>query len=91
VTTAALSDEREQELRFRPGYVENKRETFAGRLGGIKLTYEYSDGGRLMAARTYYLQADKQTIYVLRFNGTRERLAALRGETDFIARSFRLR
>ena len=91
VTPVALADEKEHRLRFLPGYVENKAEPFAGRLGGTKFTYEYSDGGRLMAGRTYYLQADKRTIYVLRFKGTRERLAALRGETDFIARSFRPR
>lgn len=91
VTTAALAEGEERELRFLPGYVENRQEPFAGRLSGTRLTYEYSDGGRLMAGRTYYLQADKQTIYVLRFKGTRERLATLRGETDFIARSFRLR
>jgi hypothetical protein len=89
VTTVALSDEDGQRLRLLPGYVENKHEPFAGRLSGTKLTYEYSDGGRLMAARIYYLQADKRTVYVLRFTGARERLATLRGDADSIARSFR--
>ena len=91
VTPAALADEEEQELRFLPGYVENGREPFAGYLSGTRLTYEYSEGGRLMAGRKYYLQADKQTVYVLRFTGARGRLAALRTETDSIARSFRTR
>jgi hypothetical protein len=91
VATVALADEDEQRLRLLPGYVENKREPFAGRLSGTKLTYEYSDGGRLTAARTYYLQADKRTVYVLRFTGARELLATLRGEADSIARSFRTR
>jgi hypothetical protein len=91
VTPVALADEKEQELRFLPGYVENKAEPFAGRLSGTKFTYEYSDGGRLMAGRTYYLQADKRTIYVLRFKGASELLKGLRGEMDSIARSFRLR
>jgi hypothetical protein len=91
MTTAALADDEEFALRFLPGYVENNQEPFAGRLVGTKFTYEYSDGGRPMAGRTYYLQANKQTIYVLRFTGARERLAAVREETDSIARSFRLR
>lgn len=91
VTTAALAEEGETGLRFLPAYVETGREPFAGRLSGTRFTYEYSDGGRLMAGRTYYLQANRQTIYVLRFTGARDRLPALRGEPDSIARSFRLR
>jgi hypothetical protein len=91
VTPAALVDEEESELRFLPGFVENRSEPFAGRLRGAVLAYEYSKGGRLMAGRTYYLQADGQTIYILHFNGARKPLAELRGETDSIARSFRLR
>jgi hypothetical protein len=90
-TTAALADEEEQELRFLPAYVETGREPFAGRLSGTRLTYEYSNGGRVMAGRTYFLQANRQTVYVLRFTGARARLADLRGEADAIARSFRLR
>ena len=91
VTPAALADEEESELRFLPGYVENRLEPFDGRLRGAVLAYEYSKGGRLMAGRTYYLQADGRTIYILRFTGARKPLAQLRGETDAIARSFRLR
>jgi hypothetical protein len=91
VTPAALADDEESELRFLPGYVENRLEPFAGRLRGAMLAYEYSKGGRQMAGRTYYLQADGRTIYILRFNGPRKLLADLRGETDSIARSFRLR
>jgi len=91
VTPAALADEEESELSFLPGYVENRLEPFAGRLRGAVLAYEYSKGGRLMAGRTYYLQADGRTVYILRFTGARKLLAQLRGETDAIARSFRLR
>lgn len=91
VTPAALADEEESELRFLPGYVENKLEPFAGRLRGAVLAYEYSKGGRSMAGRTYYLQADGRTVYILRFTGPRKLLAGLREETDSIARSFRLR
>lgn len=91
VTPAALADEEESELRFLPGYVENRLEPFSGRLGGAVLAYEYSRGGRAMAGRTYYLQADGRTIYILRFTGSRKLLAQLREETDSIARNFRLR
>ena len=91
VTTAALADEEKSELSFLSAYVETSEEPFAGRLGGTRFTYEYSDGGRLMAGRTYYLQANRQTVYVLHFTGARDRLAVLSGEADAIARSFRLR
>jgi len=91
VTPAALAGDEESELRFLPGYVETKSEPFAGRLRGTKFTYEYSKGGRAMAGRTYYLQADGRTVYVLHFTGPRKLLAGLRGETDAIARSFQLR
>jgi hypothetical protein len=91
VPTATLADEEESELRFLPAYVKTGQEPFAGRLGGTRFTYEYSDGGRLMAGRTYYLQANRQTVYVLQFAGARDRLADLRGEAESIARSFRLR
>jgi hypothetical protein len=90
-TAAALAEEEETGLRFLPAYVETGLEPFAGRLGGTRLTYEYSDGGRLMTGRTYYLQANRQTVYVLKFTGARDRNAALGGEADSIARSFRLR
>ena len=90
-TTATLAEEEETELRFLPAYVETGRESFIGRLSGTRFTYEYSDGGRLMTGRTYYLQANRQTVYVLKFTGARDRLAAVRAETDSIARGFRLR
>ena len=91
MTLTALADSEEYELRFLPGYVKNKTEQFSGRLAGIKLSYEYSDGGRLMAGKTYFLQANDQTVYVLRFRGARNSPAGVGGEVDFIARSFRPR
>jgi hypothetical protein len=90
-TPAALADDEGQGLRFLPAFVETNVGPFDGRLRGTEYTYEYSDGGRLMAGRVYYLQADRRTIYVLRFTGARDLLAGLRAETDSIARSFRPR
>jgi hypothetical protein len=92
-TTAANLARRDQEtkLRFLPGYVDGKEERFAGRLSGVTISYEYTNGGKAMAGRTYYLQADSRTIYALRFTGLRDRLSRIRNQTDIIARSFQLK
>lgn len=85
--------ESEQKLRFLPGYVEgkDKEEKFAGRLNGVAFNYEYTNAGKPMSGRIYYLQANNRTIYVLRFTGLRDRLSRIRNQTDIIARSFRLK
>jgi hypothetical protein len=80
--------DQEQKLRFMPGYVDGKQERFAGRLSGVTISYEFTSGGKAMAGRTYYLQADNRTIYALRFTGLRDKLARIRNQTDLIARSF---
>ncbi|HEX8721906.1 MAG TPA: hypothetical protein VF736_14825 [Pyrinomonadaceae bacterium] len=78
-------------LRFLPGFVGGKDERFAGRLSGVVSNYEYTSGGKPMAGRVYYLQADGRTVYVLHFTGLRERLQRIQNQTDAIARSFRLK
>lgn len=83
--------DQEQKLHFQTGYVEGKEEKFAGRLNGVTFAYEYTAGGKAMAGRIYYLQADNRTIYALRFTGLRDRLLLIRNQTDSIARSFRLK
>lgn len=83
--------DQEQKLHFQTGYVEGKEEKFAGRLSGVTFAYEYTAGGKQMAGRIYYLQADNRTIYALRFTGLRDRLLLIRNQTDAIARSFRLK
>ena len=92
-TTAADISRRDQEqkLRFQTGYIEGKEDKFAGRLNGVTYAYEYTAGGKAMAGRIYYLQADNRTIYVLRFTGLREKLQLIRNQTDSISRSFRLK
>jgi hypothetical protein len=92
-TTASDLSQRDQEqkLRFQTGYVEGKEEKFAGRLNGVTYAYEYTAGGKAMAGRIYYLQADNRTIYVLRFTGLRDKLQLIRNQTDSISRSFRLK
>ncbi|HKC65262.1 MAG TPA: hypothetical protein VKB86_16595 [Pyrinomonadaceae bacterium] len=92
-TTAAdlAHRDQDQKLRFQTGYIEGKEEKFAGRLNGVTYGYEYTSGGKAMAGRIYYLQADNRTIYTLRFTGLREKLSIIRNQTDSIARSFHLK
>ena len=92
VTAAELARrDQDQKLRFQPGYIEGRKENFAGRLSGVTISYEYTSGGKPMAGRIYYLQADNRTIYTLRFTGLRDKLARIRNQTDLIARSFRIK
>jgi hypothetical protein len=44
-----------------------------------------------MSGRSYYLKADAQTVYVLRFTGLRTKLLTIRNQTDAIARSLKLK
>ena len=82
----------DQKERFLPGYIGGGREeTFSGRLNGVTISFEYTQAGKPMAGRTYYLQADSHTIYALRFTGMSDRLARIRNQTDLIARSFKLK
>lgn len=83
--------ESDTKLRFLPGFVGGKDERFAGRLSGVVSNYEYTSGGKAMAGRVYYLQADGRTVYVLHFTGLRDRLQRIQNQTDAIARSFRLK
>lgn len=85
----ARADE-DTKLRFMPGFVASgKQERFSGRLNGLVIGYEYTSAGKLMAGRIYYLQADPRTIYVLHFQGLRDKLQRIQSQTDSIARSFR--
>lgn len=81
----------DMKLRYLSGFVGGKEEPFAGRLKGVTHSYEYTNAGKAMAGRIYYLQADNRTIYTLHFTGLRDKLLRIRNQTDFIARSFRLK
>lgn len=83
--------DQDQKVRFLPGYVDGKEERFEGRLMGVTVAYEFTQSGKPMAGRTYYLQADSRTVYALRFSGLRDKLTRIRNQTDAIARSFRLK
>ena len=83
--------DQEQKEHFRPGYIVGKGESFPGRLSGYTMSYEFTQAGKPMAGRTYYLQADDHTVYALRFTGMRDKLGRIRNQTDQIARSFKLK
>ena len=82
--------DQDQKNRFLPGYVDGKEEKFIGRLSGVTASYEFTQAGKPMAGRTYYLQSDNN-VYALRFTGLRDKLLRIRNQTDAIARSFKLK
>jgi hypothetical protein len=92
-TTPGQLATRDQDLKLRylPGFVEGKQETFNGRLDGVTMSYEFVRTGKPMLGRTYYLQVDNRTIYALRFTGLRDKLSRIRNQTDLIARTFKLK
>src|SRR5712672_3195805 len=59
--------DQDQKERFRPGYVDGKDDPFIGRLTGRTVSFEFSQAGKPMAGRSYYLQGDSHTVFVLRF------------------------
>jgi hypothetical protein len=81
----------EQKLQFLPGYVAGKEETFNGKLKGGIFNYEFVRAGKNMSGRFYFLRADENTVYVLRFAGERDKLKSIRNQTDSIARTFELK
>jgi len=84
--------DQDQKTRFLPGYVDGKEDPpFTGRLSGVALSYEFTERGKPMAGRSYYLQSDSRTVYVLRFTGLRDKLLRIRNQTDLIARSLKLK
>ena len=83
--------DQDQRTRFLPGFVDGKQDPFSGRLSGVTLSYEYTQAGKPMAGRTYYLQSDSRAVYVLRFTGLRDKLLRIRNQTDLIARSMKMK
>ena len=78
----------EQKLQFRVGYVAGKEENFSGFLKGTAFNFEFVGTGRNMSGRFYFLRANDTTVYILRFIGERDKLKAIRNQTDSIARTF---
>ncbi len=85
-----INREIEKKLQFMPGFVNGKEQDFSGKLKGRVFNFEYSKNGKNMSGRFYFLRSDDD-VYVLRFTGLREKLLAIRNETDSIARTFKLK
>lgn len=91
-TASDLADrDLDVKLRYLPGFAAGKEERFAGRLNGVVVNYDFTQGGKPMLGRIYYLQADPRTVYVLHFTGYRDRLLRIQNQTDVMARSFSLK
>ena len=92
--TNLFQDDEKWNLQHLPGYVvcgDCNGEAFRGHLSGATFSYEYTNRGRTMSGRVYYLQIDKRTFYTLRFTVAQGKLQGMREEMDSIARSFRLK
>lgn len=83
--------EEEQKLQFLPGYVAGKEEQFGGYLNGSVFNFEFVRAGRPMSGRFYFLKGGDSSVYVLRFTGFRDKLRAIRNQTDSIARTFNIK
>ena len=94
-TSADLFSEAEKwELQKLPGYVAcsgGKGAEFNGHLNGTVFSYEFTNHGKNMDGRIYFLRLDSRTFYTLHFTVASEKLASLRDQMDSIARSFRLK
>lgn len=73
------------------GYVKEEVEPVAGRLSGARYTYEYVTEGKPTVRTIYYLEANNRIVYRLEFADSPDSLRNLSEQTDFIARSFRLK
>lgn len=73
------------------GYVKEKVEPVTGHLSGARYAYEYVKQGKLTARVIYYLEANNRVVYRLEFAGSPDLLKNISEQTDFIARSFRLK
>jgi hypothetical protein len=88
---AAMTDiiqTEDQKLRFRPGFIAGRQESFTGKLRGAIFNFEYVAAGRNMSGRFYFLRANPTTVYVLRFSGEKSSLRSIQHHTDQIARTF---
>ena len=87
---ADIIREEEAKLQFKPGFVAGKEENFKGFLAGRVYNFEFVKAGRNWSGRYYFLQADDSTIYVLRFEGYRDKLLSLRNIVDSMGRTFNI-
>lgn len=80
----------ETKLQFKPGFVAGKEENFKGFLAGKVYNFEFVKSGKNWSGRYYFLKVSDDTIYVLRFEGYRDKLISLRNVVDSMARTFNI-
>lgn len=85
-----IQREQSQKLQFLPGYVKGKEDIFKGNLTGKVVNYEFTQSGKAMIGRAYFIQDKNRTTYLLRFTGLRDKLKLIQNQTDSIARTFTL-
>lgn len=78
----------ETKLQFKPGFVAGKQEPFKGYLTGKVYNFEFVKSGRNWSGRYYFLRSGDDTVYVMRFEGYKEKLLSLRNIVDSMARTF---
>lgn len=83
-----LIRDEETKLQFKPGFVVGKDEVFKGFLTGTVYNFEFVKSGRNWSGRYYYLKSGDSDVYVLRFEGYREKLLSIRNIIDQMARTF---
>ena len=82
--TDLVHNNEEQKLQFLPGFIAGKDENFRGRLPGVVFNFDYVKAAKAMSGRFYYLRANDNTVYVIRFTGFQDsmRLAPRTGRFD---------
>jgi hypothetical protein len=70
------------------GYVAGNEENFTGKFRGVVFNFEYVQDAKQMSGRYYFLRANDNTVYLLRFRGQKDSLRSIRDQTDSIARTF---
>lgn len=90
-TLDSILEDEETKLQFnKQGFVAGKLDDFKGALTGKVYNFEFVKSGRSWSGRYYFLKADDNTIYVLRFEGYRDKLLSHRNIIDSMARTFKI-
>lgn len=95
--TTALNlfqEDEKWELALLPGYVACRNGAgvdFDGPLVTSYFSYEFTNNGRRMDGRIYYVRTDPRTFYSLHFTVFSNKLSSFGETMDLMARSFRLK
>jgi hypothetical protein len=92
-TLAVAKKDENESLRFITGITTPKIENFltGNRMSAIAVYDFKNTANQPMTGRNYYVRVNDTTVYLLRFTGRTTTLPSLRNQTDFIARSLKLK